>query len=97
MERGNSMKYAIIMACIVLAGCQKTADGTMTTELKENTSQINQCIRTEVFYKCLNTVPAGPVATKYNDWSEVVEECSVTARHIAARKYSTIPPECRVD
>jgi hypothetical protein len=91
------MKYAIIMACIVLAGCQKAADGTMTTEHKDNTAQVNQCIRTEVFYKCLSTVPAGPVATKYNDWSEVVEECSSTARFIALRKYSTIPLECRVD
>ena len=97
MKKENSMKYAIIMACIVLAGCQKTADGTMTTELKENTSQINQCIRTEVFFKCLSAVPAGPVSTKYNDWSEVVEECSSTANWISRRKYSTIPPECRVD
>jgi hypothetical protein len=34
----------------------------------------------ELFFKCMEKVPPGPVATHYNDWSEVIEECGQQAQ-----------------
>jgi hypothetical protein len=87
----------LLLTALVLAGCTEKADGTLTTAKKEDTAQVNQCMKAELFYKCLNTVPAGPSATKYNDWDEVVQQCEYAASHMSYRKYSTIPEECRVD
>jgi hypothetical protein len=34
-----------------------------------------------IFFECLRSLPAGPQATKYNDWDEVVQACdSVSSR-----------------
>ncbi len=33
----------------------------------------------ELFLKCLESVPAGPTHTKYNDWDEIVESCRQTS------------------
>lgn len=41
--------------------------------------QNDQELRTEIFMKCLSVVPAGPLATKYNDWNEVVDSCEDAA------------------
>lgn len=37
-------------------------------------------LRQDLFMKCLKAVPVGPLATKYNDWSEVVSECGAQAK-----------------
>jgi hypothetical protein len=46
----------------------------------------NQELRTEIFMACLKALPAGPVATMYNDWDEVVSECESAAYYQSLRK-----------
>ena len=55
----------------------------------------NQCLRREIFNECMKILPAGPLATKYNDWDEVVAECGSQAYYMSQRIKSTIPAECR--
>ena len=55
----------------------------------------NLCLQREIFNECMKMLPAGPVATKYNDWDEVVSECGRQAYYLSIRKESTIPAECR--
>lgn len=55
----------------------------------------NQCLRRELFNECMKMLPAGPLATKYNDWDEVVAECGSQAYYMSHRKESTIPQGCR--
>ncbi len=56
---------------------------------------VNQCLRAEAFQSCMRSLPAGPQATKYNDWDEVVDSCSQTAYYLALRPQATIPEQCR--
>lgn len=55
----------------------------------------DQCERAKLFNQCMTSLPAGPAATKYNDWSEVVDACQDATRSISARSWETIKPECR--
>jgi len=41
--------------------------------------KVDQCLRQELFTKCLTTIPTGPVVTKYNDLDEVVAMCDSIA------------------
>jgi hypothetical protein len=66
-----------LLGLVVLTGCGKPAA----------TPKPDQKLRQELFFKCLASVPAGPVETKYNDWSEVVEACGEEARLLS------YPPE----
>ena len=59
------------------------------------TSGPDQCIRAEHFKICMQALPAGPEKTRYNDWDEVVAECSSVAYYLSIRKTSEIKPECR--
>jgi uncharacterized protein YcfL len=66
-------KYLCILAALMLAGC----------EPPEQSWYYDQDIRQSVFMECLQRAPAGPVSTKYNDWSEVVDECGAQATSIS--------------
>jgi len=55
----------------------------------------DQCLRAELFTNCLKSLPAGPTATKYNDWDEVVEACGSVAYYQSLRLVSNIKKECR--
>lgn len=55
----------------------------------------DQCMRRELFQACMKSLPAGPVATQYNDWAEVVDECDGTSYRQSIRKESQIKLECR--
>lgn len=83
------MRYLIIpasLASLVLTACFEPVKMTWT---------IDQCKRAEVFQQCLRSVPAGPQATKYNDWAEVVSECDDAARYQSTRAIDQVKPECR--
>lgn len=43
--------------------------------------------RQELFFKCLEKIPEGPQQTQYNDWSEVVDECSDAAYDLSRKCY----------
>lgn len=78
------MKFAILIAAVLLAGCSDApSDGP------------DQCLRAELFKACMAILPAGPLATKYNDWNEVVSECGNAAYYQSKRLTIHIKPECR--
>ena len=57
-------------------------------------SNRDQCMRREIFQECMKALPAGPKATMYNDWNEVVAECESVAYYQSLRRTSQIKPEC---
>ena len=78
------MKYVLILTVLVLAGCAPS-----------DPQSYDQCMRREIFMQCMQALPAGPLATKYNDWDEVVSECGSQAVYLSMRRQSRIPVECR--
>lgn len=85
----NSKKTILAIALLLLAGCEQAPT-------PEPTWVYDQCARREMMKECLGAVPAGPKATQYNDWAEVVEECATTAARQSVRSAITsVKPECR--
>lgn len=78
----------ILLATLVLAGC---------SDPPQRTWVVDQCQRREAFKGCLAALPAGPQATKYNDWDEVVSECDRVAYHQSLRAIGQVKPECRAE
>ena len=72
MKTVNIMMGAIVM--ILLAGCNDYPRYVTDQQLRQ-----------ELFFKCMQALPAGPQATKYNDWDEVVSECGTQAEWLAKR------------
>lgn len=99
----EALKRALIAAVIALTGCtaKTNTDGTttLTTEkiAPEDKSSNDQCLRAKLFEQCLKALPAGPQATKYNDWDEVVAKCEVAAYRHSFRKMKHIKEECRYE
>jgi len=62
---------------------------------KEDKTIHDMCLRREIFKECMESLPAGPVSTHYNDWDEVVTECRKTAYSNSKRRESTIKNECK--
>lgn len=85
----TNTKLAEALAAMLLAGCMP--------EPPKKTSDYDQCLRAELFQACIKSVPAGPQAAKYNDWSEVVEECGNQASYQSVRPVTQIKKECRAD
>lgn len=56
--------------------------GTAASEFQWVTDPV---IRAERFDACMKALPAGPVSTHYNDWSEVVDSCETAAYRQAQR------------
>ena len=57
-------------------------------------TRADQCMRREIFQQCMKALPAGPKATMYNDWDEVVGKCEDVAYYQSLRRKSQIKPEC---
>ena len=55
----------------------------------------NQCLRQELFEKCMAILPKGPNATQYNDWAEVVTSCRQQAYYSSLRPETQIPVQCK--
>jgi hypothetical protein len=74
-----------LFACLlVIAGCGPNPEY----------PRPDQCLRAKLFQSCMAALPAGPVATKYNDWDEVVESCESAAYYQALRQRSQIADQC---
>jgi hypothetical protein len=85
------LKYIILLSVLLLAACD---NGTINVP-PDKVVITDQCLQREIFKECLTVVPAGPLATKYNDWDEVVVECRRSANYMAQRQRGTIKEECR--
>lgn len=74
------MKRLLSLAlCALISACNQR-------EIDPNAGcKYDQDVRREIFMECLHVVPQGPVATKYNDWSEVVDECGEQAKYMSLR------------
>ena len=83
------MKKLILLLPLLLIACGKDDKPFIDERVP------NQCLRREIFNECMKILPAGPLATKYNDWDEVVAECGSQAYYMSQRIKSTIPSECR--
>jgi hypothetical protein len=83
------MKKLILLTVLLLAACSKDDNPFIDERVA------NQCLRRELFNECMKSLPAGPLATKYNDWDEVVAECGSQAYYMSHRRESTIPVGCR--
>lgn len=64
---------SICVTLLLLAGC----------EPPEQSWYYDQDLRRTILMECLQKAPAGPQATKYNDWSEVVDECGYQAERLS--------------
>lgn len=80
-------KVFALVIMLALAGCD---DGPIASS-----PVVDQCMRAELFQSCMKSLPAGPVATQYNDWDEVVDSCSSAAYYQALRQREHIKPECQ--
>lgn len=80
------MKNTLIAISIagLLAGCSD----------EPNDIVKDQCLRVELFQQCMKSLPAGPVATHYNDWSEVVTSCEAAAFYQSMRPRVAVKKEC---
>ena len=82
------MKKLILVSALLLVACD--------SEVVVKDPQISdQCLRRELFNECMKSLPAGPVATHYNDWDDVVSECKSYAWSTSVRLQSVIKKECR--
>ena len=82
------MKRLAIVLVLLLAACERT-------EIIKEPQIPDQCLRRELFNECMKSLPAGPVATQYNDWDDVVAECRKYAWSVSTRLESMIKKECR--
>ena len=79
--------FAIVVLMVALTGCVGGPSPPPT--------QINQCLRTDLFKQCMAELPRGPDHTHYNDWDEVVEECNEVSAQQSYRQTKFIPPNCQ--
>jgi hypothetical protein len=89
------LRYLALLLVFVLTACGDHSSE--TTAYASNTDDViimDQCLRREIFNECLKNLPGGPVATKYNDWDEVVSECRTAAYYMSKRKRAVVKPEC---
>ena len=83
------MKKLFILLLLLLIACGRDDKPFIDDRVS------NLCLQREIFNECMKLLPAGPTATKYNDWDEVVAECGSQAYYMSQRIKSTISPECR--
>lgn len=83
-DRPKMHWWAVALA-LGIAGCDDTLPSTAA----------DQCLRHKLFLECLAAVPAGPTKAEYNDWAEIVSECSSHAYYASLRRAALIKPECR--
>lgn len=94
------MKYSLILVLLLSACTSYTdSDGKEKTCIGDGCEAgihiADQCLRAELFKSCMAALPAGPLATKYNDWDEVVSECGSQSYYQSQRQIKFVKPECR--
>ena len=77
-------KLTLLISLLLITSCKK----------KDKTIH-DMCLQREIFKECLESLPAGPTSTHYNDWDEVVMECRKVAYYYSKRRESAIKNECK--
>ena len=77
-------KLTLLTSLLLITSCKK-----------EDRTMHDMCLQREIFKECLESLPAGPTSTKYNDWDEVVIECRKVAYHYSERREFAIKNECK--
>ena len=89
------MKYIALLLALTLVACGKhSSETTGYASDIDDVIVVDQCMQREIFNECMKNLPAGPQATHYNDWDEVVAECRHTAYYMAKRRRAFVKPEC---
>lgn len=71
----SSLKLTIVLfGAVILSGCNKTTE--------PPPPPLSGPLRVALVRDCMAHLPAGPVATQYNDWDEVVAQCDNTAWYL---------------
>lgn len=76
----------LLLATLVLGGCFGSPRPAVV---------LDQCMRREAFRECMAALPAGPQATKYSDWDEVVDRCDAVSVRQSYRLIEQVKVECR--
>lgn len=84
-------RLLLVLSVLTLTACN---DGKEVYIMKDRYIA-DQCMRSKVFEQCMKSLPAGPLASKYNDWDEVVSECGRQAYYQSIRDRQFIKPECQ--
>ena len=84
------MKYLIIAMALLLGACSEEG----VARSNPNEVVTDQCLRAKLAQQCLKDAPAGPMAAKYNDWDEVVNQCDTNAMYQSRRRRQYVLPEC---
>lgn len=88
-------KLLIVIAVLALSACgDHSSERTAYASDRNEVIVKDACLQREIFNECMKALPAGPQATKYNDWDEVVAECRHTARYLSERRRKFVKPEC---
>lgn len=61
----------------------------------EPTNSVDQCLRREIFERCLSIAAQRPTTTTYNDSAELVSECDAAASEQSVRPKEQIPSGCK--
>lgn len=80
------MKVVVLVLVFLTVGCHGPL---------EDRADKDQCIYREAFDSCLEKIPPGPDTVHYNDWSEVIDECSEFAHSVSVRPKKMIKDECK--
>lgn len=90
------MEKIVLVALLLLAGCDSNSMSKMEIANKLNTNPIRDvCLQKVYFDDCMKALPAGPTSTNYNDWSEVVSACTDSAKELAYRQSKDVKEECK--
>lgn len=82
--------YKILFLTILLVGCGGGENSAISSS-----PILDVCLQKVYFDDCMKLLPAGPTSTKYNDWSEVIAECTDSAKSLSYRQKKNVKDECR--
>ena len=83
-------KLTLLTSLLLITSCEIVD----STKIVDRTMP-DKCLQREIFKECMESLPAGPASTHYNDWDEVVSQCRGVAFYHSLRIEYTIKNECK--
>lgn len=81
--------FLIVLLAAMLMACEDRQPGDWESTIAD------QCLRAELFEKCMKMLPVGPQTTHYNAWDDVIKECGSQSYYQSLRRKALVKPECR--